>query len=44
MLVPLLLSDPAKEVQLVVTSLWGDNAFYATIVKATGAIRVEDFN
>ena len=36
--------DPAKEVQLVVTSLWGDNAFYATIVKATGAIRVEDFN
>lgn len=36
--------DPAKEVQVGVYRLFGDNAFFATIVKATGAIRVEDFN
>lgn len=36
--------DAAKEVQLAVYGLWGDNAVFATIVKATGALRVEDFN
>ena len=36
--------DAAKEVQLVVHSLWGDVAVYVTIVRATGAIRVADFN
>jgi len=36
--------DPAKEVQLAVYGVWGDNAVFVTIVRATGTIRVEDFN
>ena len=35
---------PATETQLAVSSIWGDNAVYVTIVRATGATRSADFN
>lgn len=36
--------NPSTEVQLGASSIWGDNAFYVTMNRATGAVRVDNFN